>query len=72
MIEKNENRSYGNQETSALIGPIYLELKNKLKNYLYSLNEDEMLPLAIWKPANSSLFGASANLKFHIESINEI
>lgn len=49
-----------------------MEPNNRLKNYLYSLNEDESLPLAIWKPANSSLFGASANLKFHIESINEI
>ncbi|MDC4545661.1 hypothetical protein OHV61_18545, partial [Acinetobacter baumannii] len=55
---KERKTGYGNQETSALIGPIYLDPNNKLKNYLYSLNEDEMLPLAIWKPANSSLFGA--------------
>ncbi|MDV7541161.1 hypothetical protein R4526_06460 [Acinetobacter baumannii] len=73
LNDRQERKTgYGNQETSALIGPIYMEPNNRLKNYLYSLNEDESLPLAIWKPANSSLFGASANLKFHIESINEI
>ena len=61
---------YGTPETSALIGPIYLENK-RLHNYLHSLDEHEKLPLAIWKPANCELFGASANLKLHIESINE-
>lgn len=62
---------YGNPETQGFIGPIYLNIDNKIKSYFRTVKDIDELPLAIWKPSSVSLFGASINLREFVDKMNE-